>query len=190
MCVPICLSFVCAFRAFFVCVYVCLCVCDVRAYAQVAVSYSCQGLQTSSGDPVLLLGDETRVKQIMVNFLSNALKFSQAGGSVRVDIIARRARDDDHASVGGGSPGGESGGGVRSRSRKRISSSERPRTGRGAVRSDDSDSDMVDLSIACVDTGIGMSPDNVERLFKPFTQVHTGTRRLYVDGCARFCSCC
>ena len=44
-----------------------------------------------------LLGDETRVQQIAVNFLSNALKFTPSGGTVHLKIELRESEVQGHS---------------------------------------------------------------------------------------------
>ncbi|HLW28077.1 MAG TPA: ATP-binding protein [Kiloniellales bacterium] len=74
----------------------------------------------------LLLGDPRRLKQILLNLLTNAIKFSPLGGIVRLSI--------------------------------RIG----PRSG---------------ILIEVVDSGIGMSAEEVTRALQPFTQLHPGLHR-------------
>ena len=69
-----------------------------------------------------VVGDALRVRQVLVNILSNAVKYTPAGGSIRLE-----ARQE---------------GGIR----------------RGYQR----------YVFQCVDTGVGMSPAFLERLFQPF----------------------
>jgi two-component system sensor histidine kinase/response regulator len=69
-----------------------------------------------------VVGDALRVRQVLLNILSNAVKYTPAGGSIRLE-----ARQE---------------GGVR----------------RGYQR----------YVFQCVDTGVGMSPAFLERLFQPF----------------------
>lgn len=81
--------------------------------------------------PSVLRGDSLRVRQILINYLSNAVKFTDRGRiTLNLSITA-----DDGQSV----------------------------TLRGTVS----------------DTGIGISPDILERLFRPFEQADNSTTRRY-----------
>jgi PAS domain S-box-containing protein len=95
--------------------------------------------------------DGRKVKQIVYNLLSNAVKFSAEGGSVvlRADRVSR----DD---VG-------------------ILAGDWPR--RTFPLADSSFSDFLRLSVT--DGGIGMSPDSLQHLFKPFSQVDSGLSRQF-----------
>lgn len=81
--------------------------------------------------PALVLGDETRVRQIVLNLISNALKFTETGG-VTLRMRAAPAADGD---------GG------------------------------------VELVVS--DTGIGMSPDQLQALFRPYAQADASTARKF-----------
>ena len=83
------------------------------------------------GTPEMVRGDAARVRQILVNYLSNAIKFTEQG-DVAVEISAQALASSRH--------------------RFRI-----------AVR----------------DTGIGIPPDRLDRLFKSFSQVDASTTRRY-----------
>ncbi len=76
-------------------------------------------------------GDITRLRQVLSNLLTNAVKFTDQG-SVRVTVSGRE-------------------------------------TGR----------DSFELRFAVADTGIGIAPDKVHRVFRAFTQVDTSTSRKY-----------
>jgi CheY-like chemotaxis protein/HPt (histidine-containing phosphotransfer) domain-containing protein len=83
------------------------------------------------GVPTMLRGDPTRLGQMLVNYLGNAVKFTDAG------VILLRARSDDE------SP------------------------------------DSVQIRFEVRDTGIGINPDAVGRLFKPFEQADGSTTRRF-----------
>jgi signal transduction histidine kinase/CheY-like chemotaxis protein/HPt (histidine-containing phosphotransfer) domain-containing protein len=78
-----------------------------------------------------LRGDVTRLRQVLVNLLANAVKFTAAGEVV----VAGRTEPVD-------------GGGIR-------------------------------VSLAVSDTGIGIPPDRMDRLFRSFSQVDASTTRTY-----------
>ncbi len=88
-------------------------------------------LEADEDLPPRLVGDVTRIRQILVNLLSNAIKFT-AEGSVRLEARALE----------------------RAGSRLR-------------------------LRLAVVDTGIGIAPEVLGRLFTPFTQADTSTTRRF-----------
>ena len=79
-------------------------------------------------DDVLLTGDLTRLKQVILNLVTNAIKFSPDGGIVNIDM----------------SRGPEN-----------------------------------QLLIAVRDAGIGIKPEDVERVFEPFVQVDGGSTRKF-----------
>ncbi len=85
-------------------------------------------------DPVadgLLIGDEARVRQILLNLLSNAVKFTDHGG-ISVSLTTRRHADD---------------------------------------------SSMTTVKIAVEDSGIGLSGEDMQRLFLEFEQADMLQRR-------------
>ncbi len=89
-------------------------------------------LQAQDGLPDLLSGDALRLRQVLVNLLGNALKFT-ASGSV---VLAAKWQPVP-------------------------------------------DQDAVYLNIAVSDTGIGMGPEVLAALFKPFSQADASTTRRF-----------
>jgi PAS domain S-box-containing protein len=79
-------------------------------------------------DDVLIIGDLTRMKQVILNLITNAIKFSPADGIVHIDMQ------------------------------------------RGTQSS---------LLISIRDAGIGIKPEDVERVFEPFAQGDEGLTRQY-----------
>lgn len=75
-------------------------------------------------------GDAGRLKQIILNLISNSIKFTDSGGHVVVSVVSA-----------------------------------------------DVDDDRVALRFEVEDTGIGISENDQQLLFQPFSQVDTGSRR-------------
>jgi PAS domain S-box-containing protein len=81
--------------------------------------------------PVDLVGDPTRLRQILLNLLGNAVKFTERG-----EVGLRVMKDSDARDPGA-------------------------------------------LRFSVSDSGIGVPPDKLETIFKPFTQVDSSTTRRY-----------
>ncbi|MGA2061347.1 MAG: GAF domain-containing protein, partial [Thermoguttaceae bacterium] len=78
-----------------------------------------------------LAGDAMRLRQVLMNLVGNAVKFTQQGKvDVHIGVLSRSAED-------------------------------------------------VQLKFLVEDTGIGISADDQERIFVPFTQAETSTSRIY-----------
>lgn len=78
-----------------------------------------------------VIGDELRISQIIINFLSNAVKFTRKG---EITVTFRQMMLQDG---------------------------------------------MVDIMICVHDTGIGMEPEFINRIFRPFEQEGSDTARKY-----------
>ena len=88
-------------------------------------------LDVSPEYPTRLLGDPNRLRQILINLVANAIKFTETGG-VRVDVV-QESFDENGAHL-----------------RFEIS-----------------------------DSGIGISEEDLDMLFRPFTQVDSSASRRY-----------
>lgn len=78
-----------------------------------------------------LIGDQLRLKQILINLLGNAVKFTKQGGiTVSVQLLDRH-------------------------------------------------DDFVSVQVAVCDTGLGISPEALDKIFMPFTQEDGSTTRQY-----------
>ena len=78
-----------------------------------------------------VIGDELRISQVIINFLSNAIKFTRRG---EITVTFRQMMLQDG---------------------------------------------MADLMICVHDTGIGMEPEFINRIFRPFEQESSDTARKY-----------
>ena len=96
-------------------------------------------------------GDARKVKQILYNLLSNAVKFTAEGG--RVTLSAGRVL---RPAVG------------------KLSTSW---TGRSFPLADSAFAEFLEISVT--DSGIGISGDELERLFKPFSQIDSSLARKF-----------
>jgi len=81
--------------------------------------------------PPAVYGDPARLQQIIINLVSNGIKFTEAGQiEVKTDVIARR-------------------------------------------------DDAIEIVIEVADTGIGIAPEVIPRLFQPFSQAETGHEKRF-----------
>ncbi len=87
--------------------------------------------------PETIQSDPTRLRQILVNLVGNAVKFTDAGG---VRVVARLVEPGSSEVDGAGEP-------------------------------------LLQFDV--VDTGIGLTADQIGRLFRPFTQADASTTREY-----------
>ncbi|MDJ0519313.1 MAG: ATP-binding protein [Trichodesmium sp. MO_231.B1] len=102
--------------------------------------------------PSIILGDETRLRQILVNLISNAVKFT-AKGEVLVNVSAQKI------------PGSENI--INSPDSELLTVTE------------DRSSNLYEIKFAVKDTGIGIPRDKMHKLFQPFSQVDSSTTRQY-----------
>ncbi len=100
--------------------------------------------------PSVVLIDPTRFRQILVNLLSNAIKFTDSGKRVRLVISA-------FPDKGGGKVS------------DRIAGKSGTLVGKN----------IAELIIKVIDQGIGMTRDQVSRLFQPFQQADSSTSRRF-----------
>jgi CheY-like chemotaxis protein len=99
----------------------------------------------------IVQADARKVKQIVYNLLSNAVKFTSEGGEVKL-----KALRVPRAEVG------------------RLSESS---MGRSFPLADNEFQEFLKISVT--DTGIGISHEGLERLFKPFSQIDSGLARKF-----------
>jgi signal transduction histidine kinase len=88
-------------------------------------------VETDADVPFTVAGDAGRLRQVLINLLGNAVKFTAAG-----EVVVRLGREPSPA-------------------------------------------DDIALRIAVTDTGIGIAPDALPRIFQPFAQAETTTASRY-----------
>ena len=77
--------------------------------------------------------DERRIRQVLINLLNNAVKFTPEGGTITLDV--------SHVAT---------------------------------------TAEISYLRFAVIDTGIGISAENIQKLFQPFIQIDSALNRQYV----------
>jgi signal transduction histidine kinase/HPt (histidine-containing phosphotransfer) domain-containing protein len=93
--------------------------------------------QLDDGIPVIVQGDSHRLRQVLANLFSNAIKFTAEGDvSVRIKMLSAPPLNETEAYP-------------------------------------------LHLHFAVSDTGIGITPDKLARLFKPFVQADVSTAKHY-----------
>ncbi|MFM9967344.1 MAG: PAS domain S-box protein [Burkholderiales bacterium] len=109
-------------------------------YRELAVKKGLEfSIEIDSGLSPTHIGDSSRIRQIVGNFLSNAIKFTTRGG-IRLQVENAQCDTSDAASHWD------------------------PRE---------------NIVISVADTGIGIAPEDQEKLFKPFVQVDSRTTRRF-----------
>ncbi|WP_392482842.1 PAS domain S-box protein [Nostoc sp. C110] len=110
--------------------------------------------------PTQIVGDMTRLRQVLMNLLNNAIKFTEYGEVLlSVELGAGDSgKQGENSSPLHPSP-------VRLRSRQACSSA--------------SSESPIQIQFAIKDTGIGITPEKIERLFHPFTQADVSMTRRY-----------
>ncbi|MGL5059009.1 MAG: response regulator [Microcoleus sp.] len=108
--------------------------------------------------PKNILGDVTRLRQILVNLLGNAVKFTESG-EIIVFCTAQQIQD-----AAGSSTPAEN---VRDKAEPLVNEEQLTATNK------------YEIQFAVKDTGIGIPPDRMDRLFKAFSQVDASTTRQY-----------
>jgi len=89
--------------------------------------------------PVNLLVDERRIRQVLINLLNNAVKFTDEGGRITLEVSQSPAAPDSPQEA------------------------QAPRF----------------LRLSVIDTGIGIAPDHIPKLFQPFIQIDSALNRKY-----------
>lgn len=137
-------------------------------------------MNLSSNLPKIFV-DERRIRQVLINLLSNAVKFTPEKGNIILKVNLRFPKESDLEKITflnrdsielkqkNSSPSQKELGEIKNHilnSKSRVS----PEKGLKLKKY---------LRIAITDTGIGITPENIKKLFKPFVQVDSALNRQY-----------
>jgi signal transduction histidine kinase/CheY-like chemotaxis protein len=125
-----------------------------------SITASQKGLQLHShietGVPTILKGDPARFKQVLINLMGNAVKFTQQG---KISLI-----------VGLGS---------RETVKAKESSAGEPENLKADNSKDENLDDKIPLQVSVLDTGIGIPLEKQGQIFESFSQADSSTTREY-----------
>ncbi|WP_330204590.1 response regulator [Cyanobacterium sp. DS4] len=96
-----------------------------------------------------LLIDQRRIRQALINLLNNAVKFTPEGGKITLQVSEYQEREQDIS----------------------PNFSDNVKNNPNIIK--------TFIHIAVIDTGIGIAPENTEKLFKPFIQIDSALNRKY-----------
>ncbi|HBB34459.1 MAG TPA: histidine kinase [Cyanobacteria bacterium UBA8803] len=119
-------------------------ICRIRAQSQgIVFKY-----QPSPSLPKVIHADEKRLRQVLINLLGNAIKFTERGGvTFTVNVISQTNQQEPHNS-----------------SPTSVTKS------------------VAKISFQIADTGIGMTPEQLEKIFLPFEQVSSHEKQIEGTG--------
>ncbi len=119
------------------------------------------GLQTHIPESLKYLSirvDDLRFRQVLINLLSNAVKFTEEGGTIVLDV--RVGRWGDVAIEGWGN--------------LFVATTANPQS-----RNPQSPAPLQQISFSIIDTGIGIAPENMDKMFQSFVQIDSSLSRQY-----------
>jgi len=109
--------------------------------------------------PSIILGDETRLRQILINLISNAVKFT-AKGEVLVNISAQKISGAENI--------------INYLDSELLKIAQDSRENQQNIATN-----LYEIKFAVKDTGIGIPKEKMHKLFQAFSQVDSSTTRQY-----------
>ena len=103
--------------------------------------------------------DDRRCRQVLINLLSNAVKFTPEGGTITLDVRVIREQGIPFVVKNDAPPIGLS-----ATPQERHHSSQQP---------------PWQIAFSIIDTGIGIAPENMNKLFQSFVQIDSSLSRQY-----------
>ncbi len=137
---------------------------DVAGTVQPLVEKNRNTLQVEcTPDIGIMYSDLTKVRQVLLNLLSNAAKFTE-GGTITVTVNRTRGKRNSKKSQ------------PHSPSKTQEQAENFPSLNQSNLASESAPSSIV---FRVTDTGIGMSPEQMQQIFQPFAQADVSTTRKY-----------
>ncbi|MGD1857054.1 MAG: PAS domain S-box protein [Leptolyngbyaceae cyanobacterium] len=117
--------------------------------------------------------DRRRIRQVLINLLSNAVKFTPRGGHIRLEVSLQTYSSTSMSTADKEKKQHES------RESLQVETSSKADNQADLTASTNREDATTFVRIAIGDTGIGIAPENISKLFEPFIQIDSDLNRKY-----------